>query len=211
MGALDLAALRARADLRVDRRADRRHRHAEHGVARPAGGLTPLARMSDHVALVYGFWGQNIGNAFFNLGGRRVLEEALGATRLKLIQDQPAYWTFHDERKGNYPNTLPLLAELEVETVVVQGPVLTPRLGEIWRPTLTSLRKHGMAWGGIGIGLRKYSPSERSSVAEVLREVPPRFLSTPRQRHVRLPQIARPARLRAAQRNRLGVLLPVGL
>ena len=37
-------------------------------------------------ALVAGFWGQNIGNAFFNLGGRHLLESA--GVQVHLIQDQ---------------------------------------------------------------------------------------------------------------------------
>jgi len=44
------------------------------------------------VALVSGGWGQNIGNAFFNIGGKRILEEVFAKHRVEFIQDQPGYW-----------------------------------------------------------------------------------------------------------------------
>ena len=50
------------------------------------------------VALVSGFWGQNIGNAFFNLGGHWVLRQIFGDTQIAFIQDQPGYRTFHRQK-----------------------------------------------------------------------------------------------------------------
>jgi hypothetical protein len=47
------------------------------------------------VALVSGGWGQNIGNAFFNIGGKRILEEVFPEYRVEFIQDQPGYWIFN--------------------------------------------------------------------------------------------------------------------
>ena len=43
------------------------------------------------VALVSGGWGQNIGNAFFNIGGKRILEEVFPEHRVEFIQDQPGH------------------------------------------------------------------------------------------------------------------------
>jgi hypothetical protein len=128
------------------------------------------------VALVYGFWGQNIGNAFFNLGGAHALSEA--GAHLSLVQDQPAYATFRDESKGNFENAFDLISSLDVDLVVVQGPVFTPNFGAIWMPTLERLDDAGVSWAGIGVGLRKYNPSELASVAPVLRRFPPKFLAT---------------------------------
>lgn len=63
------------------------------------------------VALVSGFWGQNIGNAFFNIGGKRILEEVFAKHRVEFIQDQPRYWTFNFRR--NPKNDIGLLKHLE--------------------------------------------------------------------------------------------------
>ncbi len=52
------------------------------------------------VALVSGHWGQNIGNAFFNMGGKWILESLFGPGEVAFIQDQPGYRTFHDPQKA---------------------------------------------------------------------------------------------------------------
>ena len=44
--------------------------------------------MKKKIALVSGGWGQNIGNAFFNIGGKRILEEVFSGHRVEFIQDQ---------------------------------------------------------------------------------------------------------------------------
>lgn len=46
------------------------------------------------VALVSGFWGQNIGNAFINIGGKRMLEDVFPEHRVEFVQDQPGYRIF---------------------------------------------------------------------------------------------------------------------
>ena len=52
------------------------------------------------VAIVSGQWGQNIGNAFFNLGGMHVMEQVFGQVSC-IFQDQPNYRTLHNKFKGN--------------------------------------------------------------------------------------------------------------
>lgn len=128
--------------------------------------------------LVNGFWGQNIGNAFFNLGGHYALQQALGHGRVSFIQDQPAYWTFRNEAKGNYSRAFDLIGTVETDLVVVQGPVLTPNFGRIWSPTLRQLAVKQRQWAGIGIGLRQYTDAEKVTVASTLREYPPLFIAT---------------------------------
>lgn len=48
-----------------------------------------------NVALVSGFWAQNIGNAFFNLGGKFILDNVFDQHDVNYFQDQPGYWTLN--------------------------------------------------------------------------------------------------------------------
>lgn len=129
-----------------------------------------------HVALVSGFWGQNIGNAFFNLGGEHALLAA--GHEVSLIQDQSAYWTFRDEAKGSYSNSFDLLGHLEFDLLVLQGPLWTRNFGKIWHRQLRSLSDRGIPWAVLSGGFRAYSGEERSVVASIIDDVPPIFVST---------------------------------
>ena len=83
------------------------------------------------IALVSGFWGQNIGNAFFNIGGKWILEQAFPDARVDFIQDQPGYRTFHRQSKGNPRNDVGLLSRLKADAIVLQGPLLTRSVGPL--------------------------------------------------------------------------------
>ena len=141
-------------------------------AAKPTEGSNLVTR----VALVAGFWGQNIGNAFFNLGGRAVLRSA--GFEVFLFQDQPAYWTFRNEGKGNYPNAFPAIELLDVDCVVLQGPLFTRNFGRIWIQTLERLAARGIGWAVLGGAFRAYTPQERAVAREVFERFPPRFVST---------------------------------
>ncbi len=127
-------------------------------------------------ALVYGAWGQNIGNAFFNLGGEHLLREA--GHDVSLIQDQPAYATFRNEAKGNFDNAFDFIGSLDVDLVVLQGPLFTKNFGNIWRPTLRRLKQRGVSWAILSGSFRKFTNEELRIVEELFLEYPPLFVST---------------------------------
>lgn len=128
------------------------------------------------VALVSGFWGQNIGNAFFNLGGKAVLETA-GCDPF-FVQDMPAYATFRNEAKGNFANAYPLLSDLDFDVLVLQGPLFTINFANIWLDQLKHLNAQGKRWAVLGGAFRKYTAEEVEIVREVTSAVPPVFVST---------------------------------
>lgn len=130
------------------------------------------------VGLVYGAWGQNIGNAFFNLGGKWLLEQVVGEENVKLVQDQPAYATFRNESKGNWPNAFDLISRLDIDLLVLQGPLFTPNFGNIWGPTFEIMKQRGVRWAGVGAAFRKYSTSEYAEVKQWIERYPPLFVST---------------------------------
>ncbi len=128
------------------------------------------------IGLVSGFWGQNIGNAFFNIAGKECLEAA--GHDVRFVQDQPAYWTFRNEKRGNFTRAWPIISKLDVDCVVLQGPVLTKNFANIWLPTIRELRRRGVAWGVLSGAMRKYTDEERDAFASVVSEHPPLFFST---------------------------------
>lgn len=128
------------------------------------------------IALVSGFWGQNIGNAFFNLGGKAALEAA--GHQVHFVQDQPAYWTFRNEAKGNFAGAWGVIERADVDCVMLQGPVVTKNIANIWAPTIRRLRERGVDWALMSGGLRKYTDEEVAAFADLAAILPPRFVST---------------------------------
>lgn len=126
------------------------------------------------VALVYGFWGQNIGNAFFNVGGEWLLRNALGPEdHLHLVQDQPGYRTFHNQAKGNPVNDVGLLEHIDVDAVVLQGPMLTRTFRALWEPAFRRYRDRGTKVILLGAALFKFDQEEIDAASAFLREYPP--------------------------------------
>ncbi len=125
-----------------------------------------------------GFWGQNIGNAFFNVGGKWILERLFGEDKVDFIQDQPGYRTFHDASKGNPKNDFGLLAHLDVDYIVLQGPVLTEHMLKLWGPTLAALTARGTKIILLGAAFFKFRPAELQAVRHFLDLYPPALIST---------------------------------
>ncbi|KLU02544.1 hypothetical protein RISK_005610 [Rhodopirellula islandica] len=128
-------------------------------------------------ALVYGFWGQNIGNAFFNVGGKWIVEETFGGN-VSEIQDQPAYRTFHKKHSGNPKNDIQLLKYIDVDYVVLQGPMLTTSFRAIWEPTFKALKARGVKILLLSAGFFKYTDEEISAARDFLKQYPPDMIST---------------------------------
>jgi hypothetical protein len=131
------------------------------------------------VALVSGFWGQNIGNAFFNIGGQWLLRNVFEGADIEFILDAPAYRTFNDKSKGNPKNDWNLLKRLNIDFLVLQGPLFTADFPVIWRETFKELKKNGSKILIVSAGLFRYTDEEISINREfLLKEVRPALLST---------------------------------
>lgn len=130
------------------------------------------------VALVSGFWGQNIGNAFFNVGGHWILRQIFGEDNVAFIQDQPGYRTFHKQETGNPHNDVELLRFLDVDYIVMQGPLMTVSFEKLWRPTLEALTTRGTKIILLGAAFFKYTEAEFRAVKRFLAEFEPVVIST---------------------------------
>jgi Polysaccharide pyruvyl transferase len=130
------------------------------------------------VALVSGHWGQNIGNAFFNIGGKYILEQALPNHRVEYIQDQPGYRTFHNQSKGNPSHDFGLLKYLDIDYIVLQGPLLTGSFRPLWEETFRAYQARGVKIILLSAGFFKYTPEEIAAARSFLKEFPPYLIST---------------------------------
>jgi Polysaccharide pyruvyl transferase len=133
-------------------------------------------RKKGKIALVAGFWGQNIGNAFFNIGGKRILEEVFPEHSVEFIQDQPGYWTFNFRR--NPKNDIGLLKYLRADYLVLQGPILSKAFRSLWPETMAALTRKGTKVILLSASLFRYTEEEIYSARQMLKEFPPFIIST---------------------------------
>lgn len=135
-------------------------------------------RSAPRVALVSGFWGQNVGNAFFNIGGKWILEQVFGRGEVEFIQDQPGYRTFHNQHKGNPKNDVEFLRLLDIDYIVLQGPLLTTGFAHLWGPTFRELTQRGTKIILLGAAFFKFREAEFEAAKAVLEAYKPALIST---------------------------------
>ena len=87
------------------------------------------------VAYCTGFWCTNIGNGFFSLGVEYVLKKILGAENVTVVSDYQTYTTSYGKRLYPHKNQLEYIAKLDVDYIVLAGPVISkyflPAVGKI--------------------------------------------------------------------------------
>lgn len=133
---------------------------------------------SPRIALVGGQWAQNVGNAFFNLGGEYVLRRVFGQDSVGFFQDQPNYRTLHNKMKGNPDNYVDMVCDLDIDYLVLQGPVLNSWMAVSWERTFAALRERGVKVILLSCAFFKFRESEIASVKRLLEKYPPALIST---------------------------------
>lgn len=140
--------------------------------------LGELTMTTPRVALVGGQWAQNVGNAFFNLGGEYFLRRVFGDQAVGFIQDQPNYRTLHNKMKGNPENYVDFVRQLDIDYLVLQGPVLNAWMGTSWQQTFEALRDNGVKVILLSCAFFKFRDSEIAAVRKLLEAYPPALIST---------------------------------
>ena len=130
------------------------------------------------VALVSGHWAQNIGNAFFNIGGKWILEQMFGEGQVEFIQDQPGYRTFHNQLKGNPAGDVEYLRLLDLDYIVLQGPLLTVGFPHLWETTFKALTERGTKIILLGSAFFKFRDAEFAAARAFLERYKPALIST---------------------------------
>ena len=126
------------------------------------------------VACINGYWSTNIGNAFFNLGAEYVLKQVFGEDNVHMIFDQTAYIN----RGTNIQNAINYYAHLNVDYVVLLGPVLTRSFLNIWKETLDILRRRGIGYMILSAGTMKIDEPAIKEIKAYFAENPPYVVTT---------------------------------
>lgn len=127
------------------------------------------------VACISGYWSTNIGNAFFNLGAEYVLKQVFGDENVHMLFDQTAYL---NRGKKNVPQAIDYLAHLNVDYVVLLGPVLTKHFLKVWQKTLDALKARGIGYMILSAGMMKQDPAAIEAIKAYFAENPPYAVTT---------------------------------
>ena len=130
------------------------------------------------VAYVGGYWETNVGNGFFNLGADYVLKQVFGEENVIMVFDQPAYITQWNTAKGNPPWAIDYLSHLDIDYMVLLGPVISRAFLNIWKETLIKLHKKGTKYMILSGGMMKYNQQVVEDCKEFFKEYPPYVLTT---------------------------------
>ena len=107
------------------------------------------------VAYCTGFWSTNIGNGFFSMGVEYALKKVLGEKNVTIVSDLQTYTTGYGRRLYTHKNQLVYLSSLDVDYIVLAGPVLSKYFLVLWKDILLELKKRGIGYILLSTGIMK--------------------------------------------------------
>ena len=108
------------------------------------------------IAHILGDWSRNIGNAFFQLGGLYALKKSVPDARISLIGEMPGYPSYWNPRGGNPANFFDWAEYIDVDYLVLMGPLFRPETERIWGYGLAKIMAKGTKLILLGVGMMKY-------------------------------------------------------
>ena len=130
------------------------------------------------IAYIGGCWSTNIGNGFFNLGADYVLKQVFGNDNVNMVMDQSAFTPGWTRKKGNIPWAINYWEHINVDYVVLLGPILSKAFLAIWKPTLEVLKRRKIRYMIMSAGMMKYDDNVISEIKEYFVENPPYVITT---------------------------------
>lgn len=130
------------------------------------------------VAYCTGFWCTNIGNGFFSLGVEYVLKRILGAQNVTVVSDFQTYTTGYGKRLYKDENQLDFIRYLDVDYIVLAGPVLSKYFLLLWKNTLLALQKRGVGYILLSAGSMKMDDNTQKELKKFFATCPPYILSS---------------------------------
>ena len=130
------------------------------------------------VAYCTGFWCTNIGNSFFSLGVEYVLKKILGAENVTVVSDYQTYTTSYGKRLYPHRKQLEYISYLDVDYIVLAGPVLSKYFLSLWKEILEKLRARGIGYIILSAGTMKLDSESRKAIKEFFKTCPPFILSS---------------------------------
>ncbi|MFH0756467.1 MAG: polysaccharide pyruvyl transferase family protein [Bacteroidota bacterium] len=128
------------------------------------------------IALVGGFASTNIGNDFFTQSIRHVLSEILPGQHIIVTQNLPGY--YWKEGGTNPANSFNYIKCLELDFLVLTGPLFDASFPLLWEDTISALKKKGTEIILFSAGSQRYDEAERRVVGEFLKKIKPYALVT---------------------------------
>lgn len=124
------------------------------------------------VGYIGGSWSTNIGNSFYNLGAIWFLKKIYGEKNVSFVPDPPqVYWDSLD-------NDFPLISKLDVDLLVISGPILGENLMTIYKDIFESAAKKNQSIGFISAGSVAYTEEEAVLVSDFLNQYKISFVFT---------------------------------
>lgn len=144
------------------------------------------------IAHILGDWSRNIGNAFFQLGGQWVIQEVLPDAKIMLINEQPGYPSYWNPKGGNPRNSFDIPSHLDVDYLVLMGPMFRPETEQIWGNSLQKMVANGTKLILLGMGAMSYDEQNITIYRKFLSKYPPFiFISRDHDTYERLGDLAR--------------------
>lgn len=129
--------------------------------------------MSKKVAYCTGFWCTNIGNAFFSMGVEYVLKQLLGNENVTLVSDLQTYTTAYGKRLYKHKNQLEYISDLDVDYVVLAGPVISKYFLNLWEDILIKLEKRNIRYIILSAGMMKMTKESQEECSQFFKNHPP--------------------------------------
>jgi polysaccharide pyruvyl transferase WcaK-like protein len=130
------------------------------------------------IAYVGGYWATNIGNAFFNIGADYILKEVFGKENVNMVFDQPAGIFRSGKKRGNPKKSLDIIRLLEVDFVVLLGPVISKYFLPIWKETLLDLKRRNLKYMILSAGIMKSNDKQLTEIRAFFKDFPPYLVTT---------------------------------
>ena len=125
------------------------------------------------VAYCTGFWCTNIGNAFFSMGVEYVLKKILGDENVTIVSDYQTYTTGYGKRLYPARNQLEYLTKLEVDYIVLSGPILSKYFLTLWKDILIELERRGTRLIVLSAGMMKMTEDALAECKDYFAQHPP--------------------------------------
>ena len=133
------------------------------------------------IGFILGDWSRNIGNAFFQLGGLYVLKHIFPDAEIAIIAEQPGYPSYWNPHGGNPKNYLRMASLIDMDYLVLMGPLFRPETDKIWGAELGEILSNGTRLILLGVAAMSYEESNKEGYRKFLEKYPP-FLLTSRDR-----------------------------
>ena len=128
------------------------------------------------VAYCTGFWCTNIGNAFFSMGVEYALKKMLGDNNVTVVSNYQTYTNGIGKRFFKHKNQLEYISKLDVDYIVLAGPVLSKYFIKMWKSTIVELSKNNKGYILLSTGIMKLDDKSREEIIEFFKEYPPYIL-----------------------------------